>query len=139
MAKLKPGDRVDCCIKYNNIVSPYSQDYEEITTFEIIGASSEYVYYSDYSASSNYFLFIPCYRIIKNSVEVSFLLAKQNGINKRFIGEQTIQIQDNLIAKVSSVLDGLFCSHCHEFYEMSAPNQSDGTLICWACRANPYR
>lgn len=139
MVQLKPGDRVDCCVKCNNIVNPYSQDYEEIITFEIIGASLESSYYSDYAARANYFLFVPCYKIIKDSITISSLMAKQNGINKKFIGEETIKIEDNLIAKISSVLDGLFCVHCHEFYEMSAPNQDNGTLICWACRQNPYR
>lgn len=139
MAKLKSGDRVECRVKCNNIVSPYIEDYEEIITFDIIAASIEYSHYSDYSECSGYFLFVPCYRIIKDSVTVSSLLAKQKGINKKFIGEQTIYIQENLIAKISSILDGLFCSHCHDFYEMAAPNQPDGTLLCWACRRNPYR
>jgi hypothetical protein len=139
MAKLKSGDRVDCCVKHNNIVNPYSEDYEEIITFDIIGVKEEHSYHSDYSECSGYFLFVPCYKIIKDSVTITGLLAKQKGINKKFIGEQTIYIQDSLIAKVSSVLDGLFCTHCNEFYEMSSPNQSDGTLLCWSCRRNPYR
>jgi len=140
MAKLKPGDRVECCVKCNNIVSPYTEDYEEVITFEIIAASSNaWQYYSDYSEKSSYFLFVPCYRIIKDSVTITSLLARQNGINKKFIGEETIKIEDNLISKISSILDGLFCAHCHEFYDMAEPNQPDGTLLCWACRRDPYR
>lgn len=139
MAKLKSGDRVECCVKCNNIVNPYSTDYEEVITFEIIGVNSDQSYYSDYSECLGYFLFVPCYRIIKDSTTVSSLLAKQKGINKKFIGEQTIYIQENLISKISSILDGLFCRHCHEFYDMAAPNQSDGTLVCWSCRRDPYR
>jgi hypothetical protein len=138
MAKLKSGDRVECCVKHNNIVSPYG-DYEEVITFEIIGVVEEHSHYSDYSECSGYFLFVPCYRIIKDSVTVSFLLTKQKGINKKFIDEQTIYIQENLISKISSVLDGLFCAHCNEFYDMASPNQIDGTLLCWSCRRNPYR
>ena len=139
MAKLKSGDRVECCIKCNNIVSPYNTDYEEVITFEIIAVVEEHSHYSDYSECSGYFLFVPCYKIIKDSVTVSSLLAKQKGINKIYIGEQTIYIQENLISKISSVLDGLFCARCHEFYNMAEPNQSDGTLLCWSCRRNPYR
>lgn len=139
MVNIKPGDRVDCCVKCNNIVSPYTEDYEEIITFEIIGLSTEYSYYSDYSEHRGYYLFVPCYRIIKDSVTVSSFLAKQKGINKKFIGEETVYIQDSLISKISSVLDGCFCARCYEFYDMAEPNQPDGSLLCWSCRQNPYR
>jgi hypothetical protein len=139
MDKFKSGDRIECCVKHNNIINPYDSDYEEIITFEIIGTSSEYSHYSDYSEVSGYFLFVPCYRIIKDSVTVTSLLAKQKGINKKFIGEQVVFIQENLISKVSSLLDGLFCCRCHDFYDMASPNQSDGTLLCWSCRKYPYR
>lgn len=40
MVKFKPGDRVDCCVKWNEIVSPYSTDYEEVIPFEIIASDS---------------------------------------------------------------------------------------------------
>ncbi len=86
MAKLKSGDRVECRVKCNNIVNPYNTDYEEIITFEIIGIVSENSYYSDYSECSGYYLFVPCYRIIKDSITISSLLAKQKSINKKFIG-----------------------------------------------------
>jgi hypothetical protein len=136
MAKLKSGDRVDCCVKWNSIVNPHSADYEEVITFEIIAAPIEYSEYSEYFG---YFLFIPCYKIIKDSITVSSLLAKQKGINKKFIGEQTIYIQEGLISKISSILDGLFCICCGDFFDMAEPNQEDGSLICFSCRSNPFR
>lgn len=30
--------------------------------------------------------------------------------------------------------DGMICKTCKELYQFAEPNQSDGTLICWACR-----
>lgn len=35
--------------------------------------------------------------------------------------------------------DGLLCSNCKQFYDFAEPNQPDGSLICYACRTNPYR
>lgn len=34
--------------------------------------------------------------------------------------------------------DGMFCQKCQSFYEFAESNQSDGTLICYSCRQNPY-
>ena len=31
-------------------------------------------------------------------------------------------------------LDGFPCKKCTNFFPLSAPNQKDGTLICWSCR-----
>lgn len=35
--------------------------------------------------------------------------------------------------------DGMFCRRCQSFYKYAEPNQSDGTLLCYSCRNNPYR
>ena len=34
--------------------------------------------------------------------------------------------------------DGMFCRHCQAFYQYAESNQPDGTLLCYACRSNPY-
>lgn len=34
--------------------------------------------------------------------------------------------------------DGMFCCKCRAWYQYAEPNQPDGTLICFACRNNPY-
>ena len=128
MAKLKPGDRVDCRVKLNAIVSPYNPDYDEVVSFEIVAKDS-----------SGVFLYVPQYRTLKGTVTADKHLCKRLGINGRFLGEQVMYIQGSMIYKISSILDGLFCAKCHEFYMMAEPNQEDGTLICWSCRQNPYR
>ena len=35
--------------------------------------------------------------------------------------------------------DGMVCKKCKSFYDFAEPNQSDGTLLCYTCRQNPYR
>lgn len=34
--------------------------------------------------------------------------------------------------------DGMFCCKCGNYYQYAEPNQADGSLICYACRNNPY-
>ena len=34
--------------------------------------------------------------------------------------------------------DGYFCCKCKNWYQFAEPNQPDGTLICYGCRANPF-
>ena len=34
--------------------------------------------------------------------------------------------------------DGLICKKCKNFFGFAEPNQSDGSLICYSCRKNPY-
>jgi len=34
--------------------------------------------------------------------------------------------------------DGMFCVNCGNYYRYAEPNQPDGSLICFACRSNPY-
>lgn len=127
MAKLKPGDRVDCRVKNATIISPY-RDYDEIYTFEIV-AVDEYGYY----------LYVPPYILLKNTSRTDARLCRELEIESRFIDVDIIYIQENLVSKINYVLDGMKCCKCGEFYSMAVPNQKDGTLICYSCRFNPYR
>ena len=128
MTKLKPGDRVDCRVKMNTIVSPYNGDYDQVVTFEIVSKDN-----------LGYYVYVPQYIYIAGSVTVDKYLANQLSIDKKFLGEKIIYIQGSLISKVSSILDGMSCANCKEFFQMAEPNQEDGTLICYTCRQNPYR
>jgi hypothetical protein len=33
---------------------------------------------------------------------------------------------------------GLNCKKCNEHFPFAAPNQPDGTMVCWSCRKYPY-
>jgi hypothetical protein len=35
--------------------------------------------------------------------------------------------------------DGYNCAKCNDYARMAAPNQKDGTFICYSCRSNPWR
>lgn len=43
---------------------------------------------------------------------------------------------DRIRGKVG--LDGMFCRKCKTFYKYAEGNQTDGTLLCYSCRNNPY-
>lgn len=127
MARLRPGDRVDCRIKSATIVSPY-KNYDEIKTFEVVAADEH-----------GYYLYVPHYYYLKGTKVADQYQCKALGINKKFLDENIIYIQTNQIYAVQQMLDGMFCKICHEFYRYAEANQEDDTLICFACRANPYR
>lgn len=127
MARLKPGDRVDCRVKEATIVSPY-RDFDDIITFEIV-AVDKYGYY----------LYVPPYITLKGTAKADKYQCKHLGIDKRFLDSDITFIQESSIYRISSVLDGLCCSNCGEFFHMASPNQPDGSLICYSCRFNPYR
>lgn len=45
-------------------------------------------------------------------------------------------VEDKINKK--SFVDGMYCKICKSFYNYAEPNQTDGTLICFSCRSNPY-
>ena len=59
MAKIKPGDRIDCRVKEAEIVSPY-QAYDKIITFEIVAVDAH-----------GYYLYVPSYISLKESFKIS--------------------------------------------------------------------
>jgi hypothetical protein len=127
MTKLKPGDRVDCRVKASTIVSPY-KSYDEVKTFEIVAKDDR-----------GYYLYVPHYYVLKGTVVADQYRCKNLGIDKKFLNENIVHIQENMIANVQSKLDGLVCVVCKEFFPYAEPNRGDGTLICYSCRQNPYR
>jgi hypothetical protein len=128
MTRLKPGDRIDVRIKSATIVAPYS-NYDEIKTFEIV-STDEY----------GYFLYIPHYFYLKETVIAHKSRCQKFGIDKKFIDENIVYIMENMICHVHEHLDGMKCCKCNEFYHYASPNQENETLICWNCRQYPsYR
>lgn len=127
MGPLKPGDRVDCRVKASIIVSPY-KDCDEVFTFEIV-ALDKYGFY----------VYVPPYITIKGTSKADKSQCKALGIDKRFLDCDILFVQSSMIFQVHSVLDGLTCLKCNEFYNMAEPNQEDGSFKCWTCRTYPYR
>lgn len=127
MAKLKSGDRVDCHIKQATIVSPY-KDYDEVKTFEIVA-----------KGIFGYYLYVPHHWVLNGTTKADKYQCKALGIDHKFLDERIIYISESMVYKVHTILDGMACKNCKEFFQMATPNQPDGTLICWSCRQNPYR
>ncbi len=127
MGKLKKGDRVDCRIRHNTIVSPYEGEYDETITFDIVGLDSE-----------GYYLYIPHYLFIKGSVALDKHACNLLGVSRKFLGEYAIYVSENMIYRINKRFDGIYCVRCGEFCYMAEPNQENGTLICWVCRAYPH-
>lgn len=123
MTQLKPGDRVNCRLKNGNIIKPYSDEYDEYHTFEIIGVDN-----------FGYYLYIPSYFNMSSSDTLQEYEAVYLKINKKFIGEQYFYIEESMIFDVKSKVDGCYCVKCGNFCHMAAPNQLDGSMICWSCR-----
>lgn len=124
--RLNPGDRVNCRIKEGLIVGSYSE-HDEIKTFEVL-ASGEYGYY----------LFVPVYYAIKNTITIDKRTLRKHSIDARFLDEEMIHVHENMICEVTQQIDGMSCVICKEFVPMAEANQEDGTLICYCCRQNPY-
>jgi hypothetical protein len=129
MTELRAGDRVDIRVKDAKLVSPY-RGYDEIMTFEIVAISDE---------DCGYYLYVPSYYVIRGTLVADQYVCKRLRIDKRFMGENIIHIDGNMIANVHARLDGTRCSKCQDFYPYAVPNQPNHTLICWSCRRNRYR
>lgn len=127
MAYLKRGARVSCRISAYNIVSGDEENFDDLRTFEIISRDN-----------NGYYLFIPQYILIKNSIKIATYDLRELDILPRFLGEEMIYIVDGQIFKIESSMSGMICSNCLDFYEYAIPNQTDDTLICFACRQNPH-
>jgi hypothetical protein len=122
VVKLKPGDKITCRVKDSLIVSGYAE-FDEERTFEII-AADEY----------GYFVYVPEYVYIKNVTRITQYNIKALDINKKFIECFCIYVHESSISKVHSILDGMTCCKCNEFYNQAEANQEDGSMICWNCR-----
>lgn len=128
MTRLKPGDLVDLRFKLGKAVSPYSGDYDETRTLEIVATDTH-----------GYHLYVPQYVALKDTIEVDDRDCRTLNINKRYSGENILYVSEAMICKINTVLDGMACLNCQEFCHYAQPNQEDGTFFCWQCRFDPYR
>ena len=122
MAKLKPGDRVDCRIKDHVIIDPYEDDFRETRTVEIIG--------TDYNG---YFLFAPDYFNLKETIRIDPHEAKDHHIDDRFLGERMVYIKEGMISQINYVFDGMYCSECKKYFLQVISNTYNNGFICWEC------
>lgn len=126
MARLKSGDKVDVRIKESTIVSPY-KNYDEIKTFEIVAEDDH-----------GYYLYVPYYYVIHGAIVVDEARCRIFGIDKRFLNEYIVFIDESTVYRIHTLMDGMHCYKCKEFYSYAEANQYDGSLICWSCKNYPY-
>lgn len=128
MVKLKPGDQILCRLKNDTIVNPYDSDFDSVKSFNIIGVDD-----------CGYYLFIPPYTFVKGSVKADFVFVKQNKLNKKYLGDEILYIDERYVYKIKSQLDGYVCYRCKDFFHQATTNQENGSFICWSCRNDEYR
>lgn len=126
MDKLNPGDCIVCGIRGGHIASPLSS-FDEEKDFEIIA--------KDYKG---YFLYVPEYYNMADTIQVSAAHLKSLEINKKFLNCPMFYILDEDVLRVRRILDGKACSDCKQFYPFAQANQEDGKMICWPCRSYPF-
>ena len=128
MLNLKVGDLVSCKIQLSTIVIPYRM-FDELKTFVIVAATEH-----------GYWLFVPHYYYLKGCVKVNNTRIKNLGIDKKYMDENIVYVQENFVFAVVKKQDGLCCKKCFDFFPYAVPNQEDKeTLICFSCRQNKYR
>lgn len=127
MAELKPGDIISCLIKDKVIVSTY-KEHDTIQDFEIL-ATDFYGYY----------LYVPHYCYLEETFEADDIQCFRLGIDPKFTNSNIIYIQGSMVHCIKSILDGMICKNCREFYQYSEANQADQSFICFSCKFNPYR
>jgi hypothetical protein len=128
MARHAAGDQVICQIRDRRIVSMYDSAIDDRLTFEIIAIYDE-----------GYFVCVPSTIYLKDTIVVNESNYKKLNMLKRFIGCEVYYITDFKVYDVYKKTDGMCCSHCGDFFYMAEANQSDGTLICFLCRQDPWR
>ena len=126
MASLKAGDTITCFIKHSKVVCSYT-DSDSQVDLEIVARDS-----------SGYFLYVPDYIYLNNTVIISNTEIRLLKINPKFLGSKMLYIETSLVGKVRKILDGMTCVSCHQFYDYAEPNQPNGTLLCFSCRTYPY-
>ena len=131
MRNFRVGDTVFCKIRGNSLISASSGNYDVQLSFKVIGYDG-----------SKYILHIPKYYNIKNSWNIIEEHLEKYRLDVDYLDNRAIAIFADKVARVqvqTTKEDGLFCKKCDEFFPMAEPNQTDGSLVCYQCRSNPYR
>ena len=124
---LKRGDKVEVHLKENEIVNRY-RIFDESRVFEIVATDSE-----------GYCLYVPHYLFVKETLVVDYSRACRLDIDPKFMGENIVYVLEDFVISVKSILDGMSCKKCQDFFAYAEANQEDGSLICFSCRSNPWR
>ena len=130
------GDRVVCKVKNKYLAERWerAEDNIKLTIISKCRTTNDTIEYIAYVAYDELYALS-----MDSTYAIRTEYADLYGIHKRYIGERGITIQKNNVFKIAHQADGMPCKNCDEFFSKAEPNQSDGTLICYQCRQNPYR
>jgi hypothetical protein len=124
----KPGDRVICKIKDDDIVPTYESKWERKQIFDIAAKCP----------GEGHIVVVPSSLFLKYSKTLTASNYKDLGVDKIFIGSTVCYIDDFRIYEIYSVLDGKSCKRCNEFCQMAEGNQKDGSFLCYVCRKRGF-
>ncbi len=125
------GDKVYTKIAGATIISKTSNQYDAILSFNIIGIGLK----DEFCV-----IYIPEYYRIKDRFQLQEKQLDEYLIDKEYLFKNAIAIWDSHIVSIQRAgVDGMFCEHCKLFIPWAQSNQPDGTLLCYSCRANPWR
>jgi hypothetical protein len=89
--------------------------------------------------AQGYVVYVPKHILIPHARKLTKTMKKKFGADERYIGCYIVAVGFDSISNIIVRTDGTHCAHCSKFYQYAVANQSDGTLICYSCRENPYR
>jgi len=128
VADYSPGDRIVCMIRDRAIINATEVLYDEIRIFDIIIPYAE-----------GLILYVPDDAKLDDCMELNSFNCIRFNIDFKFMGCRAYYITGYKVFQVYSRIDGMCCARCKDFFSMAEPNQENGTMICYSCRANPYR
>ncbi len=128
MAAYRVADEVLCRINNGEIVSAKDK-YETTDVFEIVCVVDE----------AEYLIYVPTRHNFKCQLHLDSYNFKKFNIISRFLDSNILLIHEDKVARLYRRADGEACVRCHEFKQMAASNQADGSFLCYACRFNRYR
>jgi len=123
-----PGDQVVCLIRDKAIVNASDIEYDLKAIFDVLITYAE-----------GLILYVPCDLSLDDCMFLNAYNCDRFGLDRKFINSLAYYITEYKVYEVYQQIDGLCCARCKDFFPMATGNQTNGTLICYSCRQNPWR
>lgn len=128
MVDFLPGDQVICLIRAKAIVNASDLEYDLKAVFDVLTTYAEgLILYVSSDLQLDDCMFLNAYN------------CERFGLDKKFLGSLAYYITEYKVYEVYQQIDGLCCVKCKDFFPMAEANQSNGSLLCYSCRQNPWR
>jgi hypothetical protein len=128
------GDEVSCKISGGIILFSGVSSWEDKKSYMIIGSKMLE------AGTIEFIVYVPQGEyMIRDTFRLSKRIRNPYYIADKFEGEWGAFIRPSQIFRLERRYDGMQCRNCDEYYDMSEPNQENGTMICYLCRQDPWR